>query len=215
MVPANDPWVDYRALVRRGYDSCAEAYGESRMSEPGLEVGALLDRLGERGAVLDIGCGTGVPVAQSLAHRFSVTGVDISPEMVQQARRDVPTCEFICADIMSVVFPPSIFDAVVAIYSIFHLPREQHSVLFRRVQCWLKPGGYFLCTLSHRSEPGYTEDDFFGVTMYWSNYGLAEYVEILTEVGFMLLATSTTGSGYQKMPQETNEDHPLVLARKL
>ena len=29
-------------------------------------------------AVLDIGCGTGVPIAKSLAKRFSVTGVDAS-----------------------------------------------------------------------------------------------------------------------------------------
>ena len=38
----------------------------------------------------------------------------------------------------------------------------------------------FLCTLSDYPEEGYTEDDFFGVTMYWSNYGIHEYREILT-----------------------------------
>ena len=214
MFPANDPRVDYRALVRSGYDSCAQAYGESRRSDPGLETGALLDRLGDRGAALDIGCGVGVPIARSLVQRFSVRGVDLSPEMVRGACKNVPTCEFLCADIMSAVFPPSSFDAVVALYSKFHLPREQHSDLFCKIHRWLKPGGYLLCTLSHRSEPGYMEDDFFGVTMYWSNFGLTEYVEILTGVGFTLLATSTTGSGYQMTRQETNEDHPLVLAQK-
>ena len=115
---------------------------------------------------------------------------------------------------MSVVFPPSSFDAVVALYSIFHLPRELHSDLFRRVHHWLKPGGYLLCTLSYRSEAGYTEDDFFRATMYWSNYGLTEFVVILTEVGFTVLTTSTTGSGHEKTHQETLEDHPLVLVQK-
>ena len=101
-----------------------------------------------------------------------------------------------------------------ALFSIFHLPREEHSDLFRKIYRWLVPGGHLLCTLSHRSEQGYTEGDFFGVTMYWSNYSLEEYRKMLAEIGFTLLATSTTGSGYQDAAYAINEDHPLVLAQK-
>ena len=114
---------------------------------------------------------------------------------------------------MSVRFPPSSFDAVVAFYSIFHLPREEHPDLFRRVYRWLRPGGYLMCTLSHYSEEGYTEEGFFGVTMYWSNYSLEEYAEILARAGFVLLETTTT-SDYEDATKEISEDHPLVLARK-
>ena len=154
MIPANDPTFDYKALVRLGYDSCAEAYGDSRRVEPKFEVRALLDLMDCTGTLLDIGCGTGVPVSRSLAQQFSVAGVDISSEMIRRARQNVPTGRFICADIMSVSFPLSSFNAVVAFYSIFHLPREQHQELFRRVHRWLKPGGYLLCTLSYRGETG-------------------------------------------------------------
>ena len=76
--------------------------------------------------MLDIGCGAGVPVTQALSGRFAVTGVDISSEMVRQARANVPGATFIHGDITSVDFPDSSFDAVVAFYSIFHLPREEH-----------------------------------------------------------------------------------------
>ena len=164
--------------------------------------------------MLDIGCGAGVPIAKSLAARYRVTGVDASPEMIQRAQQNVPTGDFICADIMSATFPPSSFDAVVAFYAVFHLPRQEHPDLFRRVHRWLKPGGYLLCTLSHYNEEGYTEEDFFGVTMYWSNYSLREYLEILTGAGFALLETKSTDSGYENATQEFSEDHPLVLARK-
>ena len=190
----------------RGYDACADAYGASRATDPVFELNPLLDRLDDGDAVLDVGCGTGKPIARLLARKSCVTGVDISSEMVRRACRNVPTGEFICTDIMTAVFPPSTFDAVVAIYSIFHLPREEHSALFRRIHGWLAPGGHLLCTLSHRNEAGYTEDDFHGVTMYWSNYSLDEYREMLTEIGFQLLATSTV--------RDINESHPLVLARK-
>ncbi len=175
---------------------------------------ALLDRLDDGAAVLDIGCGAGVPIAKSLAARFRVTGVDISPEMVQRAQQNVPTGDFKCVDIMSATFPPCSFDAVVAFYSIFHLPREEHPDLFRRVHRWLRPGGYLLCTLSHFNEDGYTEDDFFGETMYWSNYSLGEYAGILNGAGFTLLETESTGSGYEESSQEASENHPLVLSQK-
>ena len=164
--------------------------------------------------MLDIGCGAGIPISRFLAQRSRLTGVDLSPEMVRRARRNVPTGRFICADIMSAEFPPSSFDGVVAFYSIFHLPREEQPDLFRRIHEWLTPGGLLLCTLNHRSERGYTEDDFFGVTMYWSQFSLAEYLEILTEVGFTLLGTSSLGSGYGDADEQIKEDHPLVVARK-
>ena len=125
-----------------------------------------------------------------------------------------PAAYSLCADILSVDFPHASFDAVVAFYSVFHVPREQHADLFRRVHGWLKPRGHLLCTLSDHPEKGYTEDGFFGVTMYWSNYGIDEYRDLLTGIGFSLLELSTTGHGYQDRPQQSSERHPLILAQK-
>ena len=214
MIPAIDPEGDYKALVKRGYDACARAYDGSRITEPGTEIRGLSDRLQDGDAVLDVGCGAGVPVSRWLAARCRVTGVDVSQEMVHLARRNVPTGDFLCADIMSVRYPPDSFHAVVAFYSVFHLPREEHPDLFRRIHRWLRPGGHMLCTLSYCNEEGYTEEDFFGATMYWSNYSLEEYLEILNEVGFVLLEVGSTADGYEELPQDEIEDHALVLARK-
>ena len=214
MKPANDPLVDYRALVQSSYDRCAAAYSEARMGEAHPELTLLSERLEDGASVLDIGCGAGIPVAGTLAERFAVTGVDLSGEMVLRARANVPGANFIHDDITSVEFPDSSFDAVVAFYSIFHIPREEHAALFGRVHDWLKPGGYLMCTLSHSSESAYTEDDFFGVTMYWSNYGLWDYHEILADLGYSILRTSTVGDGYSESHDSLGENHPLVFARR-
>lgn len=200
--------------MRRGYDACAQAYHESREVQAPTEIPGLLERLEDGSAVLDVGCGAGVPIARSLAERHRVTGVDVSPEMVRLARRHVPTGEFLCADVMSASFDPSSFDAVVALYSIFHIPREAQPALFQRIHRWLRPGGHLLCTLSHQSEPGYTEDDFHGVTMYWSNYSLGEYLGTLADSGFVVLETSSTACGCDEMDEVTIEDHPVVLAQR-
>ena len=214
MIPATDPEADYRALVRRAYDACAQSYHESRKTQAPIELRGLLDRLDDGDSILDVGCGAGIPIARSLAKRHRVTGVDVSREMVALARGNVPAGNFICADVTSISFNPSSFAAVVAICSIFHLPRAEQPALLRRVHRWLRPGGYLLCTLSHNSEEGYTEDDFFGATMYWSNYGLSEYLETLAAAGFKVLETSSTACGYDETAQGNIEDHPLVLARR-
>lgn len=214
MRPANDPNVDYRQLVRRSYDACAADYGASRKSETGDEVRALVERLKDGATVLDIGCGAGVPIARTLSRRFRVTGVDVSSKMLKLARRNVPEGEFICQDVMSADFEDASFDAVVAFYSIFHIPREEHEALFRNIRQWLKPGGYFLCTLSRQDDPAYTEDDFFGETMYWSNYALPQSLATLEKVGFEVVEVGSTAAGWKDEIQAAREEHPLVLVMR-
>jgi SAM-dependent methyltransferase len=126
---------------------------------------------------------------------------------------NVPTGTFIQGDIMSVTFPPAAFDAAVAFYTLFHLPREEHPELLKRIRTWLKPGGYLLATVTSFAEAPYTEDDFFGVTMYWSNYGLDDYKAILTEIGFSLLETAAIGHGYTTEKPAPSEHHPLIFAQ--
>jgi SAM-dependent methyltransferase len=213
MKPADDPTVDYKALVQRGYDRCAEAYDEVRQQEAEPALAMLMSRLDDGATVLDVGCGAGVPVARHLAQRFVVTGVDISGTMIDRARQNVPRGTFIHGDVMAVDFPPSHFDAVVAFYSVFHLPRQEHVELFRRIHRWLKPGGYLMATVSVWNEAAYTEDDFFGVTMYWSNYGLEEYEEMLERLGFRLLQVTIVGHGYDDVHQAPDERHPLMFAQ--
>ncbi len=214
MKPANDPNTDYKALVRRGYNHCAAAYDQARRKETEQTLTILTDRLTDGAAVLDIGCGGGVPLSRDLARRAAVTGVDISGEMIALARYNVPAGTFIQGDIMALDFPPARFDAVVGFYAIFHLPREEHGELFRRIHQWLKPGGYLLATLSARNEPAYTQDDFFDVTMYWRNFGLNEYRTMLQNFGFKLLEVSAVGHGYGDGTHTPDEHHPLIFAQK-
>jgi ubiquinone/menaquinone biosynthesis C-methylase UbiE len=156
--PADDPAVDYRSLVRHGYDQCAGRYESVRRDEIQPDIALVIDKLDEGAKVLDIGCGAGVPIAKALAQRFLVTGLDISREMIRLSKRNVPGGTFIHADVMEVDLPASEFDAVVSFYTIFHLPREHHKALFQRIHRWLKVGGYLLVTVSDENADPYTEE---------------------------------------------------------
>jgi SAM-dependent methyltransferase len=113
VTPANTPGVDYKQLVRQGYDQCAERYRQARQREENPELAFLQKQLGDHASVLDIGCGGGVPVCSTLAKRCAMTGVDISPVQIALAQRQVPGGRFLCGDIMAMSFPEGHFDAVV------------------------------------------------------------------------------------------------------
>ena len=214
MKSANNPNIDYKKLVRSGYDECAADYNIVRKDESEPELQSLIKRLDEGALVLDIGCGGGVPVCQELSKKCDITGIDISPVQIAYAKRNVPTGKFICDDIMTISFPEETYDAVVSFYTVFHIPKEQHNGLFKRVHFWLKPGGYFMATLAQLDEEPYTEDDFFGVSMYWSNFGVDRYKDMLTAIGFQILKENQLGEGFNDDADKKKVIHPLILAQK-
>lgn len=212
MKPAQDPNVDYRALVKRGYDACSAEFNATRSHESGDVLLPLIERLTPGARVLDLGCGTGVPIARTLARTCAVTGVDLSTAQVALARRQVPEATFVASDMATCEFRAGSFDAVVSFYAIFHLPREEHEALFGRIHRWLKPGGYLMASLAFPNEEAYTEE-FFGVEMYWSNYSIGEYEAMLTRRGFELIGRDDLPHGYDG-DEHKPESHPLVLAQK-
>ena len=57
------------------------------------------------------------------------------------AQRRMPGASLMQSDIGSLQFAANSFDAIVALYSIIHVPREEHASLFARMHEWLRPGG--------------------------------------------------------------------------
>ena len=211
---ANDPETDYRELVRHAYNRCARDYAGQRRTTPEAELNLITKHLMPGSKVLDVGCGAGIPVVRHLAGTFSLTGIDISSNMIALANKNVPTAKFIIADVMETEFPAGSFDAIVSFYAIFHIPRQEHQDLFHRFAQWLRPGGLLLFTVARYDDgPGYTEDDFFGETMYWSNFGPSTYKKFLTETGFQIEHEGTVGSG-SKSANAPEEVHPFFFAIK-
>jgi len=114
-------WRLFRRPIRRQFGSLATTW-EGRIGPEGLvPLGAALDRLAEPPRrVLDLGTGTG-KAARVVAKRFpgaEVVGVDLAPEMVEQAKRLLPSelagrVSFEVADGASLPFPDGAFDLVV------------------------------------------------------------------------------------------------------
>jgi cyclopropane fatty-acyl-phospholipid synthase-like methyltransferase len=181
--------MDPKQLVQKGYDQIALRYLEWGVPSP-ARMGYLQkvgERLPEGAEVLELGCGAGVPCTQLLAERAHVTGVDISAAQIDLARRHVPTATLMRADMMSLTFAARSFDAVVAFYSVIHLPRTEQSVLLDRVAEWLRPGGHLLLNLGTYDTPGSVEPHWLGAEMYWSGFDTEGNREMVRAAGFTLL----------------------------
>jgi SAM-dependent methyltransferase len=182
--------TDRRVTVEAGYDALADSFGEWMARVEGDPWKRFLDELAARlpanARVLDLGCGNGSKTAR-LAGRFDVLGVDVSERQLQLARAEVPGATFVHADFMELDFPTETFDAVTALYSLVHAPREDYPALFRRIGDWLKPGGHFLASMSHVGGPDRIEE-WLGVDMFFSGFDAETNSRIVREAGFELLA---------------------------
>ena len=206
---------DPKEIVRSGYDRISEAYRGDRLDEgDGLyarykwRFEQVARRVEAGAAVLDLGCGCGVPLAQLLAGSYQVTGVDISPVQIERARRLVPGARFVCGDMCQVDFPPGTFAAIICLFAIIHVPTEEQAGLLAAVGRWLQPGGYFLVSVGRSNWTG-EEKDWLGVEggdMYWSHADRQTYLGWFAEQGMAV--------EWERFIPEGEGGHPLFLLRK-
>jgi SAM-dependent methyltransferase len=180
--------LDPKRVVAAGYDEMAERYlawSDLRPSAARLRYLALADALIPAGAdVLDLGCGAGIPMTATLAVGRTVTGVDISAAQIALARANVPSATFLQTDLATLDFPSGSFDAVVAFYSLTHVPRAEHAALFGRIRSWLRPGGVFVASLGVEDSPDEVEADWLGVDMFFSHFSARVNRRLVAEAGF-------------------------------
>ena len=183
--------MDPKEIVRRGYDRISEAYrGDDEEPDGYVDwLTELADGLPAGAQVLDLGCGNGVPVARWLSeHGFAVHGVDISERQIERARALVPGATFEVSDMSALTLEPGSLDAVVALYSIIHVPLEEQPDLFLRIAQALRPGGRALMIVGTDGWTG-TEEDWLGAKMYWSTADLDTYRGWFADAGLAVLWT--------------------------
>ncbi len=194
-------------LVREGYNKVAKKYSSNRDQFSNTKYLEKLASLLQPGAtVLDLGCGSGIPIDKFLIDKgFKVIGIDISEKQIELAKQNTPTAEFFVKDMSELKNGEFSVDAVVSFYAIFHTPREEHQELFKKINSFLPEGGLILVTMGSGEWEG-EEDDFHGAKMWWSHYGAEKNREIIEKAGFEIILNEIDTSG--------GERHLFILARK-
>jgi SAM-dependent methyltransferase len=147
---AADKTLALRSAYQTSYDQVADEYARRIFDELRHKPldRQLLDRFAERvreaGPACDMGCGPG-HVARYLHERgVQVCGVDLSPGMVERARRLTPGVEFRQGDMMTLEAPDGAWAGIAAFYSIIHISRDEMARALREFYRVLRPGGLLL-----------------------------------------------------------------------
>jgi ubiquinone/menaquinone biosynthesis C-methylase UbiE len=182
--------VERKRIVEQGYDQIAERYAawaaQVRSDERARYTDLIISSLPDGANVLELGCASGSPTTEALAARFELTGVDLSARNVEVARANITTATFLHADMTELEIEPASFDAVVAYFSIIHVPREEQAGLLAKIARWLRPSGLFVATMgASATENGY-EEDWLGAPMYWSHFDAATNQRLVEEAGLVI-----------------------------
>jgi SAM-dependent methyltransferase len=147
--------------VRAAYDSVAVAYAElfsgalatQPLDRALLAAFAELARTAGAGPVADLGCGPGHVTAYLHSLGVAVFGLDLSPAMVELARRAYPDLRFDVGSMTALDLADGVLSGVVARYSIIHTPPEALPTVFAEFHRVLAPGGHLLLAFQADDEP--------------------------------------------------------------
>jgi len=168
------------------YDKIAqwwhEQHHDSAYGVPPLQRAIAM--AGKGGKALDVGCGSGGRFVRILEeHEFTVTGMDVSKEMVKIAHKNHPQQHFLHQDICTWETSER-FDFIVAWDSIFHLPLAMQKPVISKLCSLLASGGVLIYTFG--DDEGEHTDQWHNDTFYYSSIGIKQNVQLLLAHGLAL-----------------------------
>jgi SAM-dependent methyltransferase len=173
--------------IARLYEEHARDYDRDRGRS--LQERAWLDRFADLipagGAILDVGCGMGEPLAGYLIGRgLHVIGVDTSPTLIEMCRARFPAAEWIVADMRHLALGRA-FDGILVWDSLFHLPMGDQRAMFDVLAAHARPGAVLLFTSG--PDEGESVGTYCGKPLYHASLSPDEYRALLAGHGFDVL----------------------------
>ncbi|MFF9343430.1 class I SAM-dependent methyltransferase [Streptomyces sp. NPDC014773] len=200
-------------VVRDSYDRVADNYVDMVLTTgigdirtvPWLKasIDAFADSVSGLGPVLDVGCGPGTVTAYLAERGLDVSGVDLSPRMIENARRLYPACRFDVASATDLRLAEESLGGVLGWWSLFNLPRDVLPQVLAHFARALKPGGHFI-TATHVGDGDRVRTEAYGgVPVRWTTHRWRpeEFVALIEAAGLdtvaelRLPADESTGPG--------------------
>jgi len=204
-------------MLHNSYDRIAAEWHKNFRGQAYVDrtlgyVDRVLEGLPSRAEVLDLGCGTGNPIARHIIDRgFRVIGVDQSQKLLEIARTVIPEAELIHADMIDIQFTET-FAAAIAWDSVFHVSREHHPAIYRKLANALEAGRRLLLSVGgsgveslDSSEAGISSQ-MFGQTFFYDAYAPDIARQLIEAAGFEI--------EMWELDDSSSRGHVAVIARK-
>lgn len=215
--------IDKRNSVKRNYDLIAKQYSdEYGVFIEDLNIYEEFEKYLNKGAhILDLGCGSGRTYTYFHEKGYNYTGIDFSEKMKERAYDIHGEFPYIVDDIANVkrYFADKSVDAIFAVYSLFHLPKENFERAVADVSAILKQGGVFLFSYQLGSGEDFVDEPYLGEAgrkALYMNYMDRPYVdELLGQNGFEKVFEFNKHETGDGVIGENGNDAVYVIAKKL
>lgn len=158
-------------MNRNSYNKIAHLWNVARNGFFGREreyLDTVLSVAPTGSTILDLGCGTGCPMAEYIVSQgCHVLGVDQSEEMLRLARLRFPHEQWVLSSIESYEPVEGYYGALLW-DSLFHIRRTEHEPIVSKVVRGLPPGGRFMLTVGGSAHPEFT-DFMYGEEFYYDS----------------------------------------------
>ncbi|WP_440957420.1 class I SAM-dependent DNA methyltransferase [Oceanicaulis sp. LC35] len=177
------------AAIADIYERHAERFDARRRSaKTFMEAGWMarfLALAAPSGRILDLGCGSGFPIAAHLIEQgFDVEGVDIAPAMIALCQKSWPGQTWRVGDMRTVTLAGP-YAGALAWHSSFHLPGLDQAQLIAHIGTALAPGAPFMFTSGDGD--GVAWGDMFGDRLFHASLAPAQFESALEEAGLEII----------------------------
>lgn len=215
-MPAEGPPSDFKDRLKASYDAMAPTYNDWTERHNHLRMGYLEDLYGllpkltapdQPSNILELGCGAGKPFLEAVltrGPRVTATANDLSDTQIDLARANLAAhgdrVRFVPGDMTELSFADGSLTAVVALYSIIHLARDEQAAMLPKIARWLEPGGCLLANFSLTDTEGSVAETWLHEKgwMFWSGLGVDGTIADLKKAGLTVEKQVVEGDSEEK-----------------
>lgn len=187
----------HASQLKKTYAQAAHTYHQKHLSDVDYRADEFLKLLPAHSHILDFGAGTGRDSRYFVNKGFHTTLIDISAEMLDYARKQIPSSsEFIEADMTEVALKPNSFDAIWSNASLLHLTKHETKKVLKKLFSALKKNGILFVRVKEGSGEKMQTDTQYSssdqpLTRFFSYYTEKEMSNFIQKAGFKVLKTES------------------------
>lgn len=215
--------LEKRTSVIKDYDLIANQYFEEfgTVLEDVELINKFKSYLPSNATIIDLGGGSGKLTNYFNENGFKATCYDFSNKMMEYAKKTYPNINFILDDIINIKnhFSEESIDGIIAMYSLFHIPREDIVKLFEDINSILKENCLFCFSLQLGKGEQFVDEPYLkenGKNVLYMNYLTKnEIYKLLNKTNFNIIYETEKHETGDNVIGEDGNDAIYIFAKKI